>query len=179
MGPVNKTKSLRELAGSAAAWRQPSPLRQEYDLTTAAGEVVATLRWRKNWGTVAVARAPEGSWTYKANGFLSPKVTVRLPNSEHDFATFRPGADGEGTLEGLAEVRFNWRCINFWTNAWAFYDAEGDRLMQVHPEIVQSRAVGVVQFDAKASQWQEIGYLASLGWYLLVLMAADHTVPQA
>ena len=171
---VNVTKTIRDLAGRNALWRQPSQLRQEYELVVG-DEIVATLRWRKNVGSAAVARSPDGTWSFKAAGFLNPRVTIRLPNSDYDFAVFRPGNTGNGTLEAMAEQRFSWRCVNFFQNAWAFFDNEGDRLVTIRPDTAATKIGGVVTVELKASAHQEIGYLVILGWYLLVLMAEDAT----
>lgn len=169
---VNVTKSIRDLAGRNVLWRQPSQLRQEYELVVGE-EIVATLRWRKNVGSAAVARSPDGTWSFKAAGFLNPRVTIRLPNSDYDFAVFRPGNTGTGVLEAMAEQRFHWRCVNFWQNTWAFFDNEGDRLVTIRPDTAAAKIGGIVTVELKASAHQEIGYLVVLGWYLLVLMAED------
>lgn len=165
-------KSIRDLAGQTANWRQPSPLRQEFEMVTGE-EVVATLRWKKVGGTTAIARAPEGTWTFKASGFLTPKVTIRLPNSDYDFGTFRSSANGSGILESLGEQKFPWRCVNFMQNAWAFFDDEGNKLVQIRPELQGTKPAATVEIGVKASGKQEVGFLVILGWYLLVLAAED------
>jgi hypothetical protein len=169
---VNATRSIRDLAGRTALWRQPSQLRQEYELVVG-DEIVATLRWRKNVGTCAVGRSPDGTWSFKAAGFLNPRVTIRLPNSDYDFAVFRPRNTGEGILEAMADQRYQWRCINFWQNTWAFFDTEGDRLLTIKPDAGGLKLGAQLGIELKASAHQEIGYLVILGWYLLVLMADD------
>lgn len=141
-------------------------------------EVVATLRWRKNVGTNAVARAPDGAWSFKAGGFINPRVTIRLPNSDYDFATFRARNTGEGTLEAMGNQRYEWRCINFWQNQWAFFDGEGDRLLTIKPDLGSLKLGAQVGIELKASAHQEIGYLVVLGWYLLVLLAEDAAASQ-
>lgn len=170
-------KSIRALAGRTAVWRQPSQLRQDYELV-ADGEIVANLRWKKNGGTTAVGRSPDGVWSLKASGYLNPRVTLRLPNSDYDFATFRPRAAGEGLLLALGDRRFEWRCTNAWQQAWAFYDHDDQRLFQIRPEGVHPRVSALVEFDPAAADHNEVGYLIVLGWYLLVLMADDAAASQ-
>ena len=174
---VSTTRSIRDLAGNTVIWRQPSQLRQEYEMVSG-DEVVATLRWRKNVGTNAVARSPDGTWSFKAAGFLNPRVTIRLPNSDYDFAIFRPRNTGEGVLEAMADQRYTWRCINFWQNTWAFFDAEGDRLLTIKPDSASPKLGAQLTIELKASAHQEIGYLVILGWYLMVLMAEDAVAGQ-
>ena len=165
-------KSIRDLAGQVALWRQPSPLRQDYEMVVN-DEVIATLRWKKIGGSTAIARAPEGTWTFKSAGFLTPRVTIRLPNSDYDFGTFRTGASGSGTLESLGDQKFQWRCVNFMQNAWAFFDDEGNKLVQIRPEVQGNKPTGVVEIGVKASGRQEIGFLVIFAWYLLVLTSED------
>lgn len=172
-GPL---KSIRALAGRTALWRQPSQLRQDYELV-ADGDPVASLRWKKAGGTTALARSPDGAWSFKTAGYLNPRVTIRLSNSDYDFATFRPRSTGEGTLIALADQRFEWRCVNTWQQIWAFHDHNGDRLLQIRPEGVHPRVSALVEFDSAAASYSETGYLAVLGWYLLVLMADDAAAP--
>ncbi len=174
---VNVTRSIRDLAGRTALWRQPSQLRQEYEMVVG-DEIVATLRWRKNVGTNAVGRSPDGTWSFKAAGFLNPRVTLRLPSSDYDFAVFRPRNTGEGVLEAMADQRYQWRCVNFWQNTWAFFDGEGDRLLTIKPDSGGLKLGAQVAIELKASSHQEIGYLVILGWYLLVLMAEDAVAGQ-
>ena len=174
---VSATRSIRDLAGDTVVWRQPSQLRQEYEMVVGE-EVVATLRWRKNVGTNAVARSPDGTWSFKAAGFLNPRVTIRLPNSDYDFAVFRPRNTGEGVLEAMADQRYTWRCVNFWQNTWAFFDTEGDRLLTIKPDSAGPKLGAQLAIELKASAHQEIGYLVVLGWYLMVLMAEDAAAGQ-
>jgi len=174
---VSTTRSIRDLAGHSAIWRQPSQLRQEYEMVVGE-EIVATLRWRKNVGTNAVGRSPDGIWSFKAAGFLNPRVSIRLPNSDYDFAVFRPRNTGEGILEAMADQRYQWRCVNFWQNTWAFFDTEGDRLLTIKPDAGGPKLGAQLTVELKASSHQEIGYLVILGWYLLVLMAEDAVAGQ-
>jgi hypothetical protein len=168
----NTIKSIRDLAGQSATWRQPSPLRQEFEMAVG-DEVVATLRWKKIGGTTAIARAPEGTWTFKAAGYLSPRVTIRLPNSDYDFGTFRANSNGSGLLESLGDQRFPWRCVNFLQNAWAFFDDEGNSLVQIRPEFSGNKPTASVEIGVKAAGRQEVGFLVILSWYLLILAAED------
>ncbi len=170
-------RSIRDLAGRTALWRQPSQLRQEYEMVVGE-EIVATLRWRKNVGTNGVGRSPDGTWSFKAAGFLNPRVTLRLPNSDYDFAVFRPRNTGEGILEAMGDQRYTWRCVNFWQNAWAFFDTEGDRLMTIKPDQASLKLGAQLTIELKAAAHQESGYLVILGWYLLVLMAEDAVAGQ-
>ena len=78
----------------------------------------------------------------------------------------------------MADQRYTWRCINFWQNTWAFFDAEGDRLLTIKPDSASPKLGAQLSIELKASAHQEIGYLVVLGWYLLVLMAEDAVAGQ-
>ena len=90
-------KPIRGVAGQPLRWTQPTLLKREYELH-AGDEVVATLRWQKTFGSLALAEAADGTWTFKRSGFLRPKITVRVPGSETEVAVFKPAWGGEGTL---------------------------------------------------------------------------------
>lgn len=78
----------------------------------------------------------------------------------------------------MADQRFQWRCVNFWQNTWAFFDPEGDRLLTIKPDAAGLKLGAQLNVELKASAHQEIGYLVVLGWYLMVLMAEDAVAGQ-
>jgi len=90
-----------------------------------------------------------------AAGYLSPRVTIRLPNSDYDFGTFRANSNGSGQLESLGDQKFPWRCVNFLQNAWAFFDDEGNKLVQIRPEFSGNKPTASVEIGVKAAGRQE------------------------
>ena len=70
-------RPIPEVADQPLRWTQPALLQRQYALC-AGDKVVATLRWQKPFGSLALAELAGGVWTFKRSGFLSPKVTVRV-----------------------------------------------------------------------------------------------------
>jgi hypothetical protein len=63
--------------------------------------------------------------------------------------------------------------VNFLQNAWAFFDEEGNKLVQIRPEFSGNKPTASVEIGVKAAGRQEVGFLVILGWYLLILAAED------
>jgi hypothetical protein len=165
-------RPIRDVAGLVLRWVQPSAFKREYELR-AGDEVLATLRWQKTFGSLALAASADGTWSFKRSGFLNPKVTVRVPGSEADVAVLKPGWRGEGTLELSAGRRYPWRNASFWRSEWAFTDEAGEALVQFKPEFAFFKHAAEVTVDPRAAPLPDLSLLALLGWYLMVLMSED------
>src|SRR5438445_8993602 len=118
-------KRIRECANQSLKWTQPSAFQREYELR-AGDDLLATLRWQKTFGSLAVAASADGTWTFKRSGFLSPKVIVRVPGSESDVAVLQPSWRGEGMLQGPEGRRYQWLNTSFWCSEWAFANEASD-----------------------------------------------------
>lgn len=116
-------RSVREVAGGELAWRRPHASRQEYELR-AGDEVVATLRWQKSAGSLALAETSDGQWTFKRQGFWHPRITARLQGTEHEVATFAPTWSGRGGLSLAGGPSFRWASANFWQSRWEWQDIQ-------------------------------------------------------
>jgi hypothetical protein len=165
-------KAIREVAEQALRWTQSSALAREFELR-AGEEVVGTLRWQKAFGSLALAEAADGAWTFKRAGFLCPRVTVRLPGSEMEVAEFKPGWAGEGTLR-LADGRsYQWQKTSFWRSEWAFAGEVGTALVHFKPEFAFFKHAAEVRVEPAAVAVPDLSLLALLGWYLMILMSED------
>jgi hypothetical protein len=165
-------KAIREVAEGVLRWTQPTALKREFELR-AGDEVVGTLRWQKAFGSLALAEAAGGVWTFKRCGFLRPNVTVRLPGSETEAAVFKPGWGGEGTLR-LADGRcYQWQHTSFWRFEWAFANEAGEPLVHFKPEYAFLKHAAGVKLEPGAASIPDLPLLTLLGWYLMVLMSED------
>lgn len=194
---------IQEAADQELIWRQPSMMKQEYELR-AGDEVLATLRWQKTFGSLALAETAEASWTFKRSGFWRPRVTARLPDSERDIATFKPeGWSGGGTLTVDGGHGFQLVNTSFWRSHWAWHAADDTPLVQftgMHalkteghvvltpeaaslPETAQLddvyQPVPPERLAPPSAALAELPLLVTLGWYLLVLMAQDSAAATA
>jgi hypothetical protein len=168
---------ITSYTGDEVVWVQPSASRQNFELY--AGEnLLAQLDFRSAWGTLATAKTADGTWTFKRQGFLNPRITVREENSEEDLGIYIPRFWGGGRLVMKSGQEVVWRSLNFWNTAWAFqttqeepllifrYGIEGERLR----DMFKNQAT--VELHNSQLTWL-YPLLAPLGMYLLVLHQAD------
>jgi hypothetical protein len=167
-----RMKPLCEMEITDLVWTQPSPLKREYELRCGE-EVMAALRWGKVFGSLAIADAAEGCWTFKRSGFLSPRVTVRLLNTEFDMAVFKPGWSGSGPIVFTNGRVYNWGYTHFWQKSWSFTNDSGQRLVRFTPEASLVNFCIHVEIDRSAQIITELPVLAIFGVYLMILMADE------
>lgn len=165
-------RSIREVAEQPLRWSQPSALKREYELH-AGDDVVATLRWQKTFGSLALAETAGGSWTFKRSGFLRPKVTVRMLGSEMEVGVFKPGWGGEGTLRFSEGPCYEWQNTSFWRSEWAFANDAGESLVHFKPEPAFFKQSAEVKVELCAVALPELSLLTVLGWYLMLLLSED------
>jgi len=165
-------KRMAELVGRDLIWNQPKALKAAFDLSDGA-EVVSTLVFRSSFGSLATATSAEGAWTFKRQGFFHPTVTVRPEGQESDLAIFRNRTwKAGGTLE-FPDGRHLLGSTNFWQTRYE-WTTENDT-----PVISYRRRSGILHVSATmvlhdpAKDWPELPWIASLGWYLKVLMQRD------
>ena len=73
-------------SGQTLKWLQPNWLKMEYELH-AGEEVVATLRFRSSFGTLATAQSADGCWTFKRVGFSKPASRCALVTAKTSQAS--------------------------------------------------------------------------------------------
>jgi len=159
-------------AGSPLVWTQPKAMRRAYELKNG-DEPIGHLRFEKSCGSLATAELGSQSWTFKREGFLNPRVTVRTANSEANLAVFHPNWAGGGLVEFADGRHVRWRSGNFWGSEWSFL-GEGDR-----PLLRFKQHGGLIKISAQleiapgSAGAEELSVLAALGWYLMLLTAQD------
>ena len=161
-------RPIAEVAGQELLWTQPS-LRREHELR-AGDEVVASLRFQR--GSLADAEAADGHWTFKRQGFWSPRVTVRTAGSETDLAVFHPRWIGGGTLEFPDGRAVRLSSANFWQSEWVWQDNE-KALIRIKGRHGFIKANGAVEIQPEAVAYPDLAMLVLLGWYLILLHAED------
>ena len=174
-------RPIAELATHALAFTQPQAMVRRFELR-AGGELVGDLEFRSSFGSLALARTAESTWTFKRVGFFSPRATARPDGSERDLVVYTPrwsGREGEVALEG--GERFRFATANFWGTRFALGDAAGRAFATFGPEPEAHRfsdlfrTQAVVAVDPAASARPDLGLLLLFGWYLVVLHHEDAT----
>ena len=168
-------KSIDEFAEQELHWIQPSGLHQAYELH-AGDEVLATLRFRG--GTLADVETIEGQWTFKRQGFLHPQVTVRSAGSEEDVAVFRPHWTGGGHVVSGLGAGLEFSSANFWNSAWNWKDNDQVLITYRGPRGLL-KAQAAMEIAPEAGRRPNLGLLAVLGWYLILLVGKDVAVTTA
>jgi hypothetical protein len=165
-------KHLSEVRDRELKWIQPQALKQEFELR-AGDEVVATLRFKSSFGSLATAESADGCWTFKRVGFWHPRVTIRVCGDDTDIAVFKNRTwNNGGTLE-FPDGRRYLADLNFWATRYEL-TTETDEVLLRYTSIG-----GFAHFSAKVdvlpdfARQSEMPWLIMLGWYLRILVSQD------
>jgi hypothetical protein len=162
---------LPDLSNQTLLWTQPHLMRYEYQLRRG-GESIGTLTFRSAMGSLATAENPAGRWTFKRQGFLQTRVSIRAADSEDELATFRNNTwSGGGTLE-FPDGRHFRASTNFWHTRYEIMDATEQPLLRYRTEGFL-RMSGQMEVLGSAAKTPELPWLMMLGWYLAVMMHRD------
>ena len=157
-------------------WSQPSAGRREYELRSGA-ELVAALKFRSRFGTLATAESGDACWTFKRVGFWQSRASIRACGSETDLAVFTNQTWGNGGTLEFAGGRAFKATTNFWmTNFELLTDAD-EVLVRFKYGGVFRRSAEVEILPA-AKGISEVSLLVLFGWYLVIMLDID-TAAQA
>jgi hypothetical protein len=166
-------KSIAKQAGQELKWVQPSTFKMAYELRSGE-ELIAALRFRSAFGSLATAESLDGCWTFKRVGFFRTRATIRLCGTEEELAVFRNNTwSGGGTLE-FPDGRKLQATTNFWQTNLEFRGEGGELLVRFKSGgLIHLSAQ--VEIPAEAARRPELPLLALSGWYLTVMMHQDST----
>ena len=175
-------KALTETSTDVLDWRASNPPGAGFELASSEGSH-ATLTWSVE-DTLARVETPEGTWTFLRMGVLAKHVTIREEGSHSNLAEFHPHAFGKGKLVFRDGAAFLWTHLPHF-DGWAFQDLDGHELLRIQPwpeapkHIPEPGMVlGRVLTEGKGlARWRH-AFLASLGWYLLLLAKHDAEVQE-
>lgn len=164
--------AIAQAGGAELVWSQPRSFRMEYELH-AGDNLAATLYWQKSFGSLAHAIAADGHWTLKRSGFLRPHITVRVAGADANIASLEANLSGAGTLRFKDNRVYRWLNINFWEGEWVFAADDKTPLVRFLNARAASNAKGRVNLEPGALTHPDLSLLCIVGWYLIILMAAD------
>jgi len=160
-------------------WSKRKGVRKQFELSSG-DEKLGTLVWQKTFGSLARAETPEGTWTFKRSGFIRPRVTVRLPDSDRDVAVYIPSWMGDGALQFETGERFTWNKQGFWKPIWSFVDESSGKPVITFSPLRGLFAKGTDVTIERAPRSKATGrLLVSLGWYLILLAEDDSAIAAA
>ena len=156
---------------SGLRWSQPSALRMHYELRAGA-DLVATLRWRGMFGTLATAESGDGSFTFKRVGFFQNRATIRAAGAETDLAVFRNSTWTGGGELTFATGRKFLATTALWSQRLEFTTESEAPLVRFRYGGVFRRTADV-EVEEAARELPELPLLVLFGWYLLVMLEQD------
>ena len=89
------------------------------------------------------------------------------------MASLEANLSGAGTLRFTDNRIYRWSNISFWEGEWVFAADDKTPLVRFHNAQAASHAKGHVQLEAGAREHPDVPLLCVVGWYLIILMAAD------
>lgn len=167
-------KSLDRFGRRELVWSQPMLSKREFELHSGS-DLVATLKWHRPFGSLATGQYADEAWTFKRAGFLRPRVTVRLPGSEIDFAQYEAGWAGGGQLLLSGGRGYYWRQRSFWHNVWAFENETGEIVTQFRADMHVLKYKVLLSIPDIGQSAPDRSLLSMLGLYLLILSDEDTT----
>jgi hypothetical protein len=116
--------------GDGMVWTEIG--KRSYELR-AGGDVVATLRWPKGFGSPAHGETAEGRVLLERSGLLRPQVLLRVdsppssngadaapPSQRPPLLTLGVDLGGRGVAVTPEGQRFDWKPSNLWRTTWVF-----------------------------------------------------------
>jgi hypothetical protein len=164
---------ITSLKGANLQWTRDPDSKLTHLLSSAEG-LVATLSFAGVCRSMARGETAHGSWTFKREGFLHPRVSIRRSGSDATIGilSLSAGASGTLTLSGGAGYRF---VTSGWSRKrWRF--DKGDRTV-VRFERARGGAIAIVEDMSEGEEVLSI--LSLLGIYLPLLADAEESAMAA
>ena len=163
--------SIMDYIHQPLKWEQPNAFKMEYDLRSS-GTVVAQLKFRSSWGTLATGESADCCWTFKRVGFFQTRATIRACGEEEELAAFHQNTWSQGGTLVLADGRKYRATTNFWSTELRFETEGGERLvtMKTGGFIHQSAEVEIAP---SAAHLAELPWLVMFAWYMAIMLYQD------
>jgi len=159
-------------------WRQPSAFTRSYELVSG-DDVLATLVFPKVFGSLADARWGSEAWTFKRQGFLHPRVTVRRPDSDVDIAMYEPNWTGrKAILRGPGSRLTMFVAASLFGSEHLWKTPEDVALVSLVSRGI-THAGASVEVTAAGARDDQIKLLILLGWYVIRLAHEDAAASSA
>ena len=119
--------------GEVLTWEQPKFLTEDFRLGRN-GSTIGTLTFRSGWGSFATGGVGSAAWTFKRQGFLRTRMTVRALGSDEDLAVFHPSTWSGGGALTISDGRSLQVHISFWQTRLDIGGSTGRPLLQYRPK---------------------------------------------
>lgn len=164
-------RKITALVDHELTWTQPSGFKSQYELRFG-DELVATLRFQKAFGSLAVAESEDGHWTFDRIGFWKTRTIIKKGDSDTEIAAYQTNVwKGGGNLifpDGRKYVMVH----NVWKSRFEFRTEAGETLIEINNSGA-FRLSATVRMYRKAVQIPEFPLMVLFGSYLVVMARRD------
>ena len=165
-------KPIKKLADNFVEWSQPKAMHRHYEMR-GDGEIIATLTWKKLFGSLAVAECAEESYSLKRGGFLRPYITVRKLDLDNEVATMQMGLGHNGVLTFQDGRSFRFQKLSFWKSQWGFIDENNKIVCTFNHKTPRLKEAAEVSIEGKAKSFPYLLLMLIVGWYTIILIQQE------
>lgn len=137
----------------------------------AAGLELGFLGFSRGSGSLAKGGTAHGEWTFKREGFLHPRITVRNTNAAANCGALTLAANGNGKLTLTTGEEFNFITSGWLQSHWSFNRG----LVEIVRFGRDGSSADVEVITPKVSA-ETLSILVLLGWYAPLLAADEAAV---
>lgn len=140
----------------------------------------ATLKFVKFLGSLAEANVGGTTYTFKREGFLRPRITLRKAPFEDNIGVMEMSWRGHGRLEMSNGPRYHFKRVSAWRNQWDIIDDNGRVLAGIgirRGRLLHNEAD--VTINEPSVKDKDLLLLLTLGWYMILLILQDSAAAAA
>jgi hypothetical protein len=137
----------------------------------AAGLELGRLAFSRTRGSLAQGMTAHGEWTFKREGFLHPRITVRKTGEDGNTGALTLAANGNGKLTLSTGEEFNFLTSGWLQSHWSFNRG----LVEIVRFGRDGSSADVEVVTPKVSE-ETLSVLILLGWYAPLLAADEAAV---
>jgi len=160
-------------------WEQPSAMEQSFILCC--GEnILAKLDFTSAFSSMCEAIFGSERWTFRREGFWSPKVSVRQPDSKSDLAMYKPKWTGtQGEIRFSTGEVYSWSAAGILRTRYSISRGDGLEIITYLSGSKKTKFSNIFKQQAQmiiapeARQIKVLPILVLLGWYLFILYHED------
>ncbi|OGS55766.1 MAG: hypothetical protein A3K60_04365 [Euryarchaeota archaeon RBG_19FT_COMBO_56_21] len=149
-----------------------------YHELSGGGQLLATLRWLKVFGSLAKVESREGNFTLKRGGFVMPYVSVRDAAFDTDFAVLNMNLISGGRLSFSDGHEFTFASLRFWNYDWSFKDESGAVVFSIRRRS-SLKQCGDVVISPKAKRDKHLLVAIAAAWYAIVIASEETAATSA
>ena len=164
-------KLFTELELQNAHWVKINNWKQNYELRTVDGGVIATMTRPSVWRSRAEVEAAGNRWIFERKGFFRQQIEIQSAGTGEYPAVFHYRMD-RGRLEYHDGRQFLWQKSGILSNRFVWSTTDGEPIVGYQVSgLLNIR--GTVSLDPARSEQEVPSLLLFLGWYLITLHQDD------